>query len=125
MKSSTDSSVNSSSAATTSQKISHLFNHCILVTYQLKQFEFTNHIYISLISNNIIRLAHSIVTLYSISSEYQSVNTTDSQQISENFSQSNLNYSISWFLIKSNLTKTIQHFKDNSTSVLNYFIFIM
>ena len=97
-KSSTDSSVRSSSMTSSlSQDLFYLSDCCILAVYQLKQFKLTNHVYALLISNNVVNLVHSIITLYFISTDYQSsADTSDSQQIHGNYSQSiNLDYFIS------------------------------
>ena len=127
-KPSTDSSVESSSMASSlSQDLSHLSDHCVLAVYQLKQFELTNHVYTLLISNNIVSLAHSIITLYLISTDYQSsADTSGPQQICGNYSQPiNLDYFISWSLTKSNLIKIIHCFKENSNLLLNHLTFLM
>ena len=124
MKSSTDSLIDSNTIVF-SQDLFCLSDCCILAVYQLKQFELMNHVYISLISNNIVDLVHSIITLYFISVEYQSADTSDFQQICGNFSQFiNLDYFISWSLTKSSLTKTICCFKKDLTSLYEYFIFL-
>ena len=80
-----------------SQDLFYLSDHCVLAVYQLKQFKLTNHVYALLISNNIVNLVHNIITLYFISTDYQSsANTSDFQQICENYSQFiNLDYFIS------------------------------
>ena len=61
------------SALFVNQDLFYLLNHCILAVYQLKQFELINYVYILLISNDVVSLAHEIVILYFTSLRYQSV----------------------------------------------------
>ena len=70
-KSSTNSLVNSNTIAL-SQDLFYLLDCCVLAVYQFKQFESMNHIYVSLILNDVVDLVHSIITLYFISTDYQS-----------------------------------------------------
>ena len=69
IKSSTNSSINSNNMIF-SQDLLCLSDHCVLIVYQLKQFELMNYVYASLISNNIISLVHNIITLYFASMKY-------------------------------------------------------
>ena len=123
-KPSTDTQAGSSSVAS-SQDLSCLSDCCVLAAYQLKQFESMNHVYVSLISNNIIDLVHSIITLYSNPPGYQPVKLSKACQTCVNISQSDLDYSISWSLTKSSLIKIIHCFKKNSNSLLNHPAFLM
>lgn len=126
-KSFTASFISLSSASSLSQKLFNLSDHYILTVYQLKQFESTNHIYTSLILNDVISLAHSIIILYFISSEYH-ISTTD--DISDcqtwvNISNSDLEYSISWFFTKSNLTTVFCWFRKEINILLQHSVFLM
>ena len=125
----TKSSINLSIDSNTivlNQDLLCLLNCCVLIVYQFKQFELMNHVYAFLILNDIVNLVHNIITLYSISTDYQSsVDTSDFQQICGNYSQSiDLNYFISWSLIKSSFIKIIHHFKKNSNLLLNHSAFL-
>ena len=115
----------STASSTSSQTLSHLSNCCVLAVYQLKQFEFMKYQYVLLILNNVISLVHSIVTLYSTSVEYQASIFSQSQQTHVKISQSDLDYSISWLLTKSSLTKTIHCFKEKSNILLQNSVFKM
>ena len=94
-KSSANTQTDSSSIASSSQNVFYLSDFYILIVYQLKQFEFINHQYVSFILNDVVDLVHNIITLYLTLSEYQSVKSSEACQICVNINQLNLDYFIS------------------------------
>ena len=116
----------SAASSTASQTLLHLLDCCVLAVYQLKQFEFMNHQYVLLISNDVVSLAHSIIILYSISVRYKSsADILSSQQTHDDFTQStNLDYSMFWSLTRSSLTSVIQQFVQKTSLVQNHSAFV-
>ena len=114
----------STSALSVSQDLLYLSDCCVLAVYQLKQFKSINHVYVSLISNDVVSLVHRIVILYFTSSGYQPVESFKACQTHVNISQPDLRYSTSWSLTRSSFIKAIHWFKDDSTPLLNHPAFL-
>ena len=84
-----------------------------------------NHVYTLLILNDVVNLVHSIIILYFVSTEYQTFNISESQQIHSNNRQINLNYFTNWFLIKNSLITVLYLFHKKASILLIYSAFLI